>query len=84
VRQRKKKKWGPKFDGFTFDSDADKWDSIPSLEDMFETYKAGFLHESDLMYGYQYGMDLDDFCGQIDPLKQFQMMKEIGTTSMHY
>jgi hypothetical protein len=51
---------------------------------MFETYKAGFLHEPDLMYGYQYGMDLDDFCGQIDPLKQFQMMKEIGTTGMYY
>jgi hypothetical protein len=48
---------------------------------MFETYKAGFLHEPDLLYGYQYGVDLDEFCDQIDPLKQFQMM-EIGTTGM--
>jgi hypothetical protein len=39
------------------------------------------------MYGYQYGVHLDEFCGQIDPLKQFQMMREIGTISIiqtHY
>jgi hypothetical protein len=42
-------------------SDADEWDSIPSSKNMFETYKAGFLHEPDLMYGYQYGVHLDEF-----------------------
>jgi hypothetical protein len=82
ARRKKRKKRNPRFDGLTFDSDADEWDSIPSSEDMFETYKSGFLHEPDLMYGYQYGVDSDEFCGQIDPLKQFQMMREIGTTGM--
>jgi hypothetical protein len=82
ARRKKKKKQNSRFDGLTFDSDADEWDSIPSSEDMFETYMSGFLHEPDLMYGYQYGVDLDEFCGQIDPLKQFQMMREIGTTGM--
>jgi hypothetical protein len=88
LRKLKKKRNSiPKFDGLTFDSDAADWDSIPSPEDMFETYKASFLHEPDLMYGYQYGVDLNEFCDQIDSLKQFQMTKEIGTTGMiqtHY
>jgi hypothetical protein len=82
VSTQDEKEADPKFTEFWSDRNANGWESIPSAENMFETYKAGFLHETDLMYGYQYGVDLDEFCGQIDPLKQFKMMKEIGTTGM--
>jgi len=34
------------------------------------------------MYGYQYGVDLDEFVSRIDPLKQFIVMREIGSTGV--
>ena len=48
---------------------------------MFDTYKTTFLHKPDLMYGYWFGVDLDKFVEQIDPLKQFRMM-ELSTTGV--
>jgi hypothetical protein len=58
---------------------ANEWESNLTLEDMFDTYKTTFLHEPDLMYGYWFGVDLDKFVEQIDPLKQFRIMKELST-----
>jgi len=68
--------------GDTAYDDTDEWDSVASLEDMFETYKPTFLHDPNVMYEYQYGVDLDEFVGWIDPLKQFIVIREIGSTGV--
>lgn len=34
------------------------------------------------MFGLQYGVDLDQFIKQIDPIKQFQIIKELCTTGV--
>jgi hypothetical protein len=44
--------------------------------------KVRFLHEPDVTYGLQYGIDLDAFVKQIDPIKQFKMMRQLSTTSI--
>lgn len=65
-----------------FENDDNVWDSVPTPEDMFETTKSQFLHETDIMYGYQYGVDLDAFMKQIDSLKEFQVIHELTTTGV--
>ena len=62
-RPRKKPKPNPK---------EPKWDGQCSDEESFERLKVRFLHEPDVTYGLQYGIDLDAFVKQIDPIKQVQ------------
>jgi hypothetical protein len=59
-----------------------EWDSVSTPEELFDLYKSAFVHEPDLMIGFQFGVDLDEFCGQIDPLQQFLMIREISATGM--
>jgi hypothetical protein len=41
-----------------------------------------FLHEPDVTYGMQYGIDLDAFTKQIDPTKQFRVMQQLNITGV--
>lgn len=59
-----------------------EWDGQCSDEESFERLKVRFLHELDVTYGLQYGIDLDAFVKQIDPIKQFKMMRQLSTTSI--
>jgi len=79
ARNRKRKK--SESNSLTGIPDGD-WDSVASSDDIFEMYKATFLHNLDVMYGFQFGIDLDEFVTTIDPLKQFHFMKELTTTDL--
>jgi len=66
---KKMNAWPPRHGG---------WDSKASPEDHFKSIKLKLLHAPDVMYGLQMGVDLDEFVSHIDPLKQFQILRELS------
>jgi len=59
-----------------------QWNGESSEEERFERLKVHFIHEPDVTYGMQYGIDIDAFVKQIDPLKQYRMLKLINATGI--
>ena len=45
-----------------------------SIKDDYERYKNQLLHQPYLMYELQFGINLDNFLSDIDPLKAFQLI----------
>jgi hypothetical protein len=39
------------------------------------------LHFSDVMYGFQYGVDLTAFVADLDPLRQFKMIASLSSSN---
>jgi hypothetical protein len=52
--------------------DSHEWESVPSCDDVFEDTKAALLHEPEIMYGYRYGVDLDEFVKTLDPTAELR------------
>lgn len=61
----------------------DGWESESPPEDRFESIKPKVLHVPDVMYGLQMGVDLDEFVSQIDPLKQYRIMRELSQPTFY-
>ena len=59
-----------------------QWNGESSEEERFERLKVHFLHEPDVTYGMQYGVDVDAFVKQIDPLKQYRLLQQINATGI--
>jgi len=60
----------------------ERWGSEPSTEERFERIKVKLLHVPKVTYGLQHGIDIDAFTKQLDPLKQWKLMKELGQTGV--
>ena len=59
---------------------SDNWGGMTAKEtaanraDEFERIKPKFLHDTFVMYEMQYGVNLDEFVKEIDPLKSFELV----------
>ena len=54
------------------------WAGVSPREERFESVKHKLLHVPDVMFGLRHGVDLDEFVSQIDPLKHFQILRELS------
>ena len=55
-----------------------EWDSESSPEERFESVRTKLLHVPDVMFGFQYGIDLDEYVSRLDPIKQFRTLRELS------
>ena len=60
----------------------DGWESESPPEERFERIKTQLLHVPDVMYGLQMGVDLNEFVSQIDPLKQYRIIRDLSGTEI--
>jgi len=56
----------------------DGWDCEESPEECFERVKSKVLHVPHVMFGLQYGVDIDELVSPIDPIRQFRILQSLS------